>query len=246
MIIKSKDEIRILAEGGKRLAGILKELEKMARPGIATEELDRVAKALILNCGGKPSFLGYDGFPSALCVSLNEAIVHGLPSARILREGDIISLDLGLQYNGYHTDMAVTLGVGKISTKAQRLIEVTRGAFKEGLKEITPGKSFGDIGSAVQSFVEARGFGVVRDLCGHGIGRKLHEKPEVLNYGKKGAGPELAAGMVFCLEPMVTAGDWRIKRAKDGYGFQTKDGSLSAHFEHTIAVTKTGHKILTQ
>lgn len=233
-------------EGSKLLAGIMKELTKQVRPGIATRELDRAAGALILDCDGRPSFKGYNGFPAVLCVSINEEIVHALPSNRILREGDIVSLDLGMQYKGYHSDMAVTLPVGKISTQAKKLIDVTREALELGLKEVKPGNTFGDISSAVQKFVEAHGFGVVRDLCGHGIGRKLHEDPQVMNYSKRGAGLELVEGMVFCLEPMVTIGDWKIKRAKDGYGFQTKDGSLSAHFEHTIAVTNTGYKILTK
>lgn len=235
-----------MAEGGKLLAGIMKGLTRQVRPGIATRELDRAAEALILDCGGRPSFKGYNGFPAVLCVSINKEIVHALPSNRILREGDIVSLDLGMQYKGYHSDMAVTLPVGKISTQAKKLIDVTREALELGLKEVRPGNTLGDISNAVQKFVEAHGFGVVRDLCGHGIGKKLHEDPQVMNYGKRGAGPELAEGMVFCLEPMVTIGDWKIKRAKDGYGFQTKDGSLSAHFEHTIAVTNTGYKILTK
>ncbi len=244
--VKTREEIEIMREGGKMLAAIMRQLAKQVRPGIATKELDRAAEDLIFNSGGKSSFKGYEGFPAALCVSVNDGIVHGLPSDRILNDGDIVSLDLGMEYKGYHSDMAVTIAVGKISSQAQGLIEATRGAIEAGLREVRPGNTFGDVASAVQEFIEAQGFAVVRDLCGHGIGKKLHEEPEVLNYGKKGDGPKIQEGMVFCLEPMVTAGSRQIKKAKDGYGFQTKDGSLSAHFEHTIAVTKDGFQILTK
>ncbi|MBI2042284.1 MAG: type I methionyl aminopeptidase [Candidatus Nealsonbacteria bacterium] len=244
--LKTQEEIKIMGEGGRILAGIIRDLAKRVRPGIATNELNRAAEALIFNSGGKPSFKGYDGFPAVLCVSVNDEIVHGLPSDRVLRAGDIVSLDLGMEYRGYHSDMAITIAAGNISPQAQKLIQVTYGALEAGLKEVKPGNTFGDVGSAVQQFIESHGFGVVQDLCGHGIGKKLHEEPEVLNYGKKGEGPKIQEGMVFCLEPMVTAGSWQIKQAKDGYGFKTKDGSLSAHFEHTIAVTKSGFQILTK
>jgi methionyl aminopeptidase len=243
--IKTSEEIKIMAKGGKILAGIMKELEKRVRPGITTKELDRVAETLILKSGGKPSFKGYQGFPAALCTSINEEVVHATPSNRELKEGDIISLDLGMLYKGFHTDMAITLPVGKILPETQRLIRVTKKALKRGIKKARPGTTFGDIGNAIQRYVESQGFNVVRELCGHGIGKEVHEEPQILNYGKRKSGPEIKEGMVFCLEPMVTAGDWKLKKSKDGYGFETADGSLSCHFEHTIAVSKDGAKVLT-
>ena len=260
--VKSKEEIKIMAEGGKILSGIMKELEKKIKPGITTKELDRVAETLILNSGGKPSFKGYQGsggelvepFPASLCTSINEELVHVIPSGRKLKEGDIISLDLGIFYpsagsgqvKGFHTDMALTFPVGKISMEAQRLIRVTKKALKRGLKKVRPGNTFGDIGNTIQRYVEDQGFNVVRDLCGHGIGKEVHEDPQILNYGKRHSGPKIEEGMTFCIEPMVTVGDWKIKKTKDGYGFGTADDSLSAHFEHTIVVTKDGCRVLTQ
>jgi methionyl aminopeptidase len=244
--IKTEEEIAIISEGGKLLSGIMRELEKQVRAGITTKDLDRAAEALILKLGGKPSFKGYNKFPAALCVSINEEVVHGVPSERVILEGDIVSLDLGMKYKGYHSDMAITVPAGDISPEARRLIRVTKKAVKRGVNKIRPGNTFGDVGNTVQRFVESQGFGVVRDLCGHGIGREIHEDPQVLNYGKRGSGPEIKEGMVFCLEPMVTMGDWSVKRTADRFGFQTRDGSLSAHFEHTIAVTRKGCRILTE
>ncbi len=243
--IKTVTEIEAMAEGGKILATIMKELEKQVRPGITTQELDRKAETLILKSRAKPSFKGYQGFPAVLCASINEEIVHVVPSKRVLKEGDIISLDLGLVHKGFHLDMAVTLPVGKISSEGQRLIRVTKKALKRGLKKVRPGNTFGDIGNTIQRYVESQGFNVVRDLCGHGIGRELHEDPKILNYGKRRQGPEIKEGMVFCIEPMVTAGDWRLKKMADGHGFETIDGSLSCHFEHTVAITKQGPHVLT-
>jgi len=244
--IKTEEEISIMAEGGRRLAGITRELEKQVRPGIKTSELNELAEELISKAEGKPSFKGYDGFPAAICVSVNEEVVHGVPSERELKNGDIVSLDLGMKYKGYHSDMAVTVPVGNISPETHRLIRVTKKALKRGINKVRPGNTFGDIGNTIQRFVESQGFGVVRDLCGHGIGRELHEDPQILNYGKRGSGEEIKEGMVICLEPMVTVGDWSVKRSPDGCGFQTRDGSLSAHFEHMIAVTKHGCRILTE
>jgi len=251
--IKNLDEIKIIAEGGKILAKIIKELEKKVKPGIKTLELDRLAESLI-SCPPKPwaaenkiqcSFKGYENFPACLCTSINEEIVHSVPSDRTLKEGDIISLDLGILYKGFHTDMAVTLPVGKVDPEVLRLIRVTKKALKRGIKKVRPGNTIGDIGNATQRYVESQGFNVVRELCGHGIGREIHEEPEILNYGRKGTGEKIKEGMVFCLEPMVTVGDWKIKKSKNGYGFETQDGSLSCHFEHTIVVIKNGCKILT-
>ena len=234
-----------MAEGGKILARVMKELEGLVRPGITTRELDKAAEGLVLSSGAQCSFKGYHGYPVCSCASVNNEVVHAVPSDRVLKDGDILSLDLGVFYNGYHSDMAITLPVGKISLEVQKLIKVTKESLEIGIKEAKIGRTFGDIGSAIQKYVESRGFNVIRDLCGHGIGKDLHEDPEILNYGKPGIGPKIKEGMVFCLEPMVTAGDWRIKRSKDGQGFVTDDGSLSAHFEHTIALTKSGCQVLT-
>jgi methionyl aminopeptidase len=243
--IKTKEEIKTMAAGGKILAKVMKELEKKVKPGISTEELDRVAETLILKSGGQCSFKGFEGFPTCLCASINNELVHVVPSKRVLKEGDIISLDLGILYQGYHADMAVTVPVGKISPEAKRLIRATKKALKRGIKKVRPGNTFGDVGNTIQRHVEGQGFGVVRDLCGHGIGRDLHEDPKILNYGKRGTGPEIKTGMVFCLEPMVTMGDWKIKKSRDGFGFETQDGSLCCHFEHMMAATKNGVKVLT-
>jgi len=243
--IKTPEEIKTMAEGGKILAKIMKELEKKIEPGITTKELDKLAEELVFKYGGECSFKGYEGFPTCLCTSINEEIVHSAPSNRRLKQGDIISLDIGIFFKGFHADMAVTLPVGKVEPEIQRLIRVTKKALKRGIKKVRPGNTFGDIGNTIQRYVESQGFNVVRDLCGHGIGRELHEEPQILNYGKRHTGPEIKEGMVFCLEPMVTVGDWKIKKTKDGCGYETADNSLSAHFEHTIAVTKDGVKILT-
>ena len=244
--IKTPEEIKIMAEGGKILAKIIKELEKEVRPGITTKELDRLAESLVLKSGGKCSFKGYQDFPACLCTSINEEIVHVAPSNRVLKKGDIISLDLGILYKGFHTDMAITVPVGKIDPEVQRLIRVTKKALKRGIKKVRPGNTFGDIGNTIQRYVESQGFNVVRDLCGHGIGKEIHEDPKILNFGRRHTGPEIKEGMTFCLEPMVTVGDWKLKKSKDGYGFETADGSLSCHFEHTVAVTKNSCQILTE
>jgi len=246
IILKTPEQIQIMREGGKILAGIMKELEKEIKPGIETRYLDKVALGLVFRYRAKPSFKGYMEFPACLCVSLNEEVVHGLPSDRKLKEGDIVSLDLGILFKGFHTDMAITLPVGKVKPETLKLIKTTKKALDIAIKKAKIGNTFGDIESAIQEFAEGKGYNVVRELCGHGIGKDLHEDPQVLNFGKKGIGPKLAEGMVFAIEPMLTMGDWRIKRAKDGYGFETKDQSLSAHFEHTIAITKSGHEILTK
>jgi methionyl aminopeptidase len=251
--IKTPQEIEIMAEGGRILAKIMKELEKRVKPGITTMELEKLAESLILKAGGKCSFKGYkskDGesariYPFCLCTSVNEEIVHVPPSNRILKEGDVLKIDIGMFYKGFHADMAITVPVGKVSFEAQRLIRVTKKALKLAIKKVRPGNTFGDIGNTIQRYVESQGFNVVKELCGHGIGRELHEEPQILNYGKRKTGEKIKEGMVFCIEPMVTAGDWHLKRTKDGFGYQTVDGSLTAHFEHTIAVTKNGCRILT-
>lgn len=250
--LKSKKEIEIMAEGGKILAKIMKVLEKKIRPGKKTIELERLARELILKSKAKPAFLGYKTekeekpYPFCLCTSVNEEIVHVPPSERELKEGDVLKLDLGILWKGYYLDMAKTLPVGKISFEAQRLIKVTKKALKLAIKKAIPGNYFGDISNTIQRYVESQGFNVIRELCGHGIGKKLHEEPQILNYGKRKTGEKIKEGMVFCLEPMVSAGDWKLKKTKDGFGYQTVDGSLTCHFEHTIAVTKKGPQILTK
>lgn len=256
--IKNSQEIKTMAEGGKILSKVMKELEKEVRPGITTKTLDRLAEGLIFSYGGKCSFKGYQGFPACLCTSINEEIVHGVPSDRTLKEGDILSLDLGVFYKGFHTDMAKTVPVGKISKENEKLIEITKNALNTGIKKIKPGNQLGDISKSIQKYVEGQGFNVVRELCGHGIGKNIHEDLEILNsvsFDKETVGKVkyfgdaklmLKEGMVLCLEPMVTVGDWHIKKSKDGFAYETKDGSLSCHFEHTIAVSKGGYQILTE
>jgi len=244
--VKTEAEIKIMEDGGRILAKIIKQLEGMVKPGITTNQLNKAAEDLVFKYGAKPSFKNYLGFPAVLCVSLNEEIVHGLPSERKIKRGDLVSLDLGILYNGFHTDMAVTIPVDVNDQKISELIKVTKESLKRAIKKAIPGNAFGDIAYEVQSYIESQGFNVVRELCGHGIGKAIHEEPQVLNCGKKGTGPKIKEGMVFCIEPMATIGEWRIKKAKDGYGYETKDGSISAHFEHTIAVTKKGPKILTE
>jgi len=252
--VKTEEEIEIMREGGKKLAKVMKALTKMVKPGITTQELNRAAEALVslssealakedkIVC----SFLGYDGYPACLCTSVNEEIVHAVPSARVLEEGDVLSLDLGIFYKGYHTDMAVTVPVGKVSPEVKKLVQVTKKALEIGIKSVKPGNTFNDISWAIQQYIEEQGFNAVRDLCGHGIGKKLHEDPEILNYiDKRAENAVIQEGMAFCLEPMVAVGSGEIKKSKDGHAYETADSSLSAHFEHTMAVTKNGAKILT-
>src|SRR3989339_131585 len=246
IIIKSEEEIKIIREGGKILAEVLKRVGEMAKPGITTLDLDRAAEALILVAGAKPGFKGHEGFPYSLCASVNENIVHGYPSNYVLKNGDIVGLDLGVVYKGFNTDMAMTVPVGEVSFEAKRLINVTKKSLRLGIKKAKIGNTIGDIGNTVQRFVEDQGFSVVRDLCGHGIGKELHEDPKIPNFGKRGGGEKLVEGMVICIEPMVTAGEYHLRNSDDGYGFATKDNSLSAHFEHTIAITKKGPRILTE
>ncbi|MBD3207868.1 MAG: type I methionyl aminopeptidase [Candidatus Nealsonbacteria bacterium] len=244
--IKSPKDLEIMAEGSGILAQVMKELTERVVPGITTEELDRLAESLILDFGGKPSFKGYEGYPAALCASVNEQIVHAVPSDRKLEEGDILSLDLGVFYRGFHADMAVTVPVGEISPEARRLIRATKKALKRGIKKSRPGNTFGDVSNTIERHIKSQGFGVIRELCGHGIGRELHQEPQILNYGKRGEGPKIKPRMCFCLEPMLSAGNWRIKKSEDGYGYETEDGSLSAHFEHTLAVTEEKCLVLTR
>ncbi|MCX6730173.1 MAG: type I methionyl aminopeptidase [Candidatus Portnoybacteria bacterium] len=242
----TEKEVAMMAEGGKVLSKIIHETAKHAKVGIATKYLDKVAEDLIFQYGAKPAFKGFNGYPNALCVSVNEEIVHAIPSSRILKEGDVVTLDLGIEFKGYCTDMAITMGIGKIDKRLQKLINVTEKSLDLAIKQCKPGNRLGDIGYVIQNYVERNGFNVVRDLVGHGIGKKVHEEPEVLNYGEKATGMVLKPGMVIAIEPMNLIGDWKIEKAKDGFAFLSKDRSISAHFEHTIAITKKGCEVLTK
>ena len=235
-----------MRENGRILAQIMEELKTQVKPEITTKDLDRLAQSLVLKYNGIPSFKGYEGFPASLCVSVNKQIVHGVPSERILKEGDIVSLDLGFFKNGFHSDMAITVPVGKIPPETNRLVKAAKKALKRGIKKAKIGNTFGDISNTIQRFIEDQGFVVVKDLCGHGIGKNLHEEPQILNYGKRHKGDEIKQGMCFCLEPMLAmTGDGEIKKSEDGFAFETENNSLSAHFEHTIAVTKRVAEVLT-
>lgn len=250
--IKSQKEIEIMAEGGKILANIIKELTKAVKPGITTKDLDKLAEELVFKFGVRSSFLNYHGYPAVLCTSVNDEIVHGVPSKRRLEKGDLLKLDMGVLYKGFHTDSAVTVLVGgglafdKKSLLKKKLIKITRESLEKGIKEVKIGNTLGDVGSAIQKYVEKNGFNVVRDLVGHGIGRELHEEPQVANYGNPGEGQKIIEGMVIAIEPMVVTGDWKIKDGADGFVFQTKDGGLAAHCEHTIAITEKGLLVLTR
>lgn len=245
--LKSPEEIAIMREGGRMLAQIMQELISEVMPGVSTDQLDKSAEEKIREAGATPAFLNYEGFPRTLCASVNEEVVHAVPSAeKILKAGDIITLDLGLIHKGYYADMARTVPVGKIDPNTARLVRATERALELGTKEVWSGVTVGDIGNAIQRFVEGQGFGVVRELCGHGIGKELHEEPQIPNYGERHTGVKLESGMVLCIEPMVTMGDWDVKRAKDGQAFVTRDGSLAAHFEDTVAVTADGSEVLTK
>lgn len=252
-LVKSEKEIENLREGGQKLAYVLQKVAEAVKLGLTTKELDQLAETLIIASGGMPSFKGYTAFgarsayPASLCTSINDEVVHGIPSEkRVLEEGDIIGLDIGMRYKGLYTDMAVTVGVGRIDADSEKLIEVTRQSLEKGIAEVHSGAHIGDIGETVQVFAEQNGFGVVRELVGHGVGHAVHEDPEVPNFGKRGRGMRLTEGMVLALEPMVTAGNPRVMLAKDEWTWKTKDGSRSAHFEHTVVVTKNGASVLTK
>ena len=250
MIIKNKKELEVLREGGKRLAAVLVEVAGAAKDGVITKELDELAEKLILKSGGKSSFKGYKAhsapvspYPGTVCISINEEVVHGIASDRKLKNGDVVGLDIGMWYEGLCTDTAMTVLVGGGTNK---LIETTKKSLELGIAQVRPGARLGDIGFAIQQHLEKEGFGVVRELVGHGVGRAVHEEPEIPNWGKKGEGDKLFEGMVIALEPMATEGGYKVKLAPDGWTWVTRDGSRSAHFEHTIVVTKTGSEVLTK
>jgi methionyl aminopeptidase len=228
------------------VAEVLAELARMVAPGVTTLDLDEKAETLVRAGGAEPAFKGYRGYPCTLCASVNEQVVHGIPSARVLREGDIISLDMGVKLSGFYGDSAVTVPVGRVSDEAQTLLRVTQESLEKGIEQVRLGGRISDIGHAIQGHVEAHGFSVVREFVGHGIGAALHEDPQIANYGEPGRGPRLAEGMVLAIEPMVNVGRPAVKVLADQWTAVTKDGSLSAHFEHTVAVTKSGPLILTR
>ena len=245
IILKSPQEIAKIRAAGRIVAGAIEELKTRVRPGIKTKELDRIAEEFIHKKGGIPAFKGYRGYPNTLCISVNEEIVHGIPSDRILEEGDIAGIDLGVLLDGYYGDAAVTLPAGTISSQAKRLMETTEAALYKAIDAAVIGNRVSDIAHTIQSYVEGAGYSVVREFVGHGIGRSLHEDPPVPNFGEPGQGPQLREGMVLAIEPMVNAGRSDLFVLENGWTAVTKDRSLSAHFEHTVAVTKNGPLILT-
>lgn len=246
-LVKTESEIQAMRESGRILATILKKLEQAAVPGVSTYELDTIAAHELKKLGGKPAFLGYQGFPSVLCVSVNDEVVHGIPgSKRVLREGDIVGLDFGVIYKGMITDSALTTIAGRpLQIQHQRLVSGTKQALDTGISVVKNGVHTGDIGAAIQGVLDDKRFGIVRDLVGHGVGHELHEEPNVPNFGSKGSGPTLKTGMTIAIEPMATLGTDEVYIAEDGWTVLTRDGSLSAHFEHTVLVTQDGAEILT-
>ncbi|MCR1934495.1 type I methionyl aminopeptidase [Clostridium tepidum] len=246
IIIKTDSEIEYMIKAGKVVAEALETLEKHVKPGISTGELDRIAEEIILGRNAKPSFKGYYGFPASICASVNNEVVHGIPSKdRILKEGDIISIDCGAILNGYQGDAARTFPVGNISKEAAKLIEVTQNSFFKGIEKAKVGNRLTDISAAIQEYVESYGFSIVRDYVGHGIGKNMHEDPEVPNFGRPGRGPKLSKGMCLAIEPMVNIGDFNVKVEPNKWTVVTVDGSLSAHYENTVAILNEGPKITT-
>lgn len=245
IVCRSAAEIERLARVNALVARVLAELKAAVAPGVTTADLDALAEQRLREAGAEPAFKGYHGYPATICASVNEQVVHGIPSNRPLVEGDIVSIDMGAKLEGFYGDSAVTVPVGRVSPEAARLLEVTEAALYKGIEAVRPGGRVSDIGAAVQRHVEAHGFSVVREFVGHGIGTRLHEEPQIPNYGPAGRGPRLAEGMVLAIEPMVNVGKPGVKVLGDGWTAVTKDGSLSAHFEHTVVVTADGYRILT-
>ncbi len=244
MILYSEEEIRAIKRSNQIVAKILAELKEMIKPGVQTKELDEYAERRVAEMGAVPAFKGYRGYPASLCTSINEEIVHGIPSARRFREGDIVSLDFGVLFEGYYGDAAVTYGVGEITPRARKLIETAEQAFHKALEQVEPHKRISDISYAIQSHVESQGFSVIRTFVGHGIGLSLHEEPQVPNFGLPGRGPKIKPGIVLAIEPMIAVGDWNVEILDDNWTAVTRDRSLSAHFEHTVAITAKGTRIL--
>lgn len=255
MKIKDKEDIKTMKEGGEILAKILRKISGEVKPGITTNHLEKLARELVLSYGVESSFLGFEGYPAVLCTSVNEEIVHGVPSDRTLKDGDVLKLDMGIKHKGFHTDSAITILIDEVvhnsditpldGVSPKKLISVTREALEVGISQAKAGNTTGDIGAAVQEFVCKNGFEVIQDLVGHGIGEELHEWPQVPNFGKRGQGDKLEVGLVIAIEPMVVTGKKRTKIGKDGFSYITADKGLAAHFEHTVAITEKGPYILT-
>ncbi|KPK99106.1 MAG: methionine aminopeptidase [Omnitrophica WOR_2 bacterium SM23_72] len=243
--IKSENDLKMLKDSGRILAMALEKVQELIQPGLTTAEIDRLAEELVVREGAQCAFKGYKGFPASVCTSINEEIVHGIPGNRRLKEGDIISLDLGVNFKGYFSDAAVTLPVGRVSPYLRKLIEVTRGALFKGIKQARIDNNLSDISHTIQLHVEKNGYSVVRQFVGHGIGFQLHEEPEIPNFGRPHQGPRLKKGMVFAIEPMVNMGTWESEVLENGWTAVSKDKSPSAHFEHTVAITERGPQILT-
>ncbi|MBI3630392.1 MAG: type I methionyl aminopeptidase [Candidatus Rokubacteria bacterium] len=246
IVLKSPRELALMRNGGHILADVMDRLREIVQPGMATQEIDEDVEAFIRKRGATPAFKGYRGFPATVCVSINDEVVHGIPSPhRRIKKGDIVGLDLGCIVGGYYADCALTLALGDVPPRVQELIDVTRQSLDIAIDECRPGRRLSDVSHSVQRHVEAHGFGVVRTFVGHGIGRELHEDPQVPNFGDPGRGPQLKPGMVLAIEPMVTMGSWEVRILEDRWTAVTVDGSLAAHFEHTIAVTEHGPEVLT-
>ncbi len=245
IIRKSERQLNKMRKAGRLVAETLLQVIERIEPGITTGQLDSIAERYIRCRGGTPSFKGYRGFPATLCTSVNSEVVHGIPGTRRLKDGDVISIDVGAVVDGYHGDSAVTVEVGDVSDETEDLLEVGRGALSAGIEKVRPGAYLGDVSHAIQAFVQHKGYSVVRAYAGHGIGRDMHEAPEIPNYGRAGQGPRLKTGMVLAIEPMVNRGTHEVKTAPDGWTVHTADGELSVHFEHTVAVVEDGYEVLT-
>jgi methionyl aminopeptidase len=246
IILKSPEQIAQMKEAGLIVYQVHQELAKVIAPGITTRELDELAESLIRKAGGVPTFKGYHGYPASICASVNDEVVHGIPSDRQLQEGDVIAIDLGVTYKGWVGDSAYTHAVGKVDPEAARLLDVTRISLEKAIAQCYPGNRLGDVGHAIQAYVESQGFNVVRDFVGHGIGASMHEDPQVPNFGPPGSREKLRPGMVLAIEPMVNAGTWEVRILADQWTVVTADGKYSAHFEHTVAITEDGPVILTK
>ena len=243
--IKSKHELKIMQKAGQISKAALLAAGDLVAPGVTTRQLDEAARRVIEKAGAKPAFLGYGGFPATICCSINDEVIHGIPGDRVIQEGDIVSIDTGAIYEGYYGDNAATFGAGKISEEGQKLIDVTRQSFYEGIKFARKGQRISDISHAIGAYCEARGYGVVREFVGHGIGTKMHEAPEIPNFGAPGHGPRLMPGMTLAIEPMINMGTWKVKVLPDGWTVKTLDGSLSAHYENPVLITEGEPIILT-
>jgi methionyl aminopeptidase len=245
IVLKSKEEIALMREAGRAVAQVLEILKEEIKPGVVGKRLDEVVRREFDRRGATPTFLDYHGYPARVCVSVNDEVVHGIPNSRPFEEGDVVSVDLGATYKGFVGDAAITVCVGRVNPKAERLVRITEEALWEGIRAARAGARLGEVSAAVQARAEQNGFSVVREYVGHGIGREMHEDPQVPNFGRSEQGPLLQKGMVLAIEPMVTAGDWRTKRDADNWTVRTLDGSLAAHFEHTVAITDGEAEVLT-